>query len=295
MLDTAGIFEAPAAERQIEEPRPPFTVWRVLIYLALGVLALFYVVPFVWLISTSLKTPETIFDNRLIPSSLRWQNYADVIQQTDFLRWTLNSVIVTALALISITLSSALVAYPFAKLHFPLKRTLFALILGTMMLPSSVTMVPTFLIWRQLGTINTFWPLWAGNLFGSAFYIFMLRQFLMTIPDDLGDAAKVDGASHLRIFWDVMLPLIQPALIAVALFEFVAKWNDYLTPLIYLNRPGLYTLSLGLATFVESEGLDSRWDLWMAGSALAMLPVLIVFIFGQRFFVEGIATTGIKG
>lgn len=294
MLDTAGIFEAPA-ERQIEEPRPPLTVWRVLIYAALAALAIFYVVPFVWLISTSLKTPETIFDNRLIPAALRWQNYADVIQQTDFLRWTLNSAIVTLLAIVSITLSSALVAYPFAKLRFPLKRTLFALILGTMMLPSSVTMVPTFLIWRQLGTINTFWPLWAGNLFGSAFYIFMLRQFLMTIPDDLRDAAMVDGASQLRTFWDVMLPLIQPALIAVALFEFVAKWNDYLTPLIYLNRPALYTLSLGLATFVESEGLDSRWDLWMAGSVLAMLPVLIVFLLGQRFFVEGIATTGIKG
>jgi multiple sugar transport system permease protein len=176
-----------------------------------------------------------------------------------------------------------------------LKNPLFALILATMMLPSAVTMVPTFLIWRQLHAVNTLFPLWASNLFGSAFYIFMLRQFFLTIPNDLKDAAMVDGASHLRTFWSVMLPLVKPSLIAVGLFEFMAKWNDYLTPLIYLNRMDLYTLPLGLATFKQSQGFESRWDLWMASSVLMTLPMLVLFFAGQRFFIQGIATTGLKG
>jgi multiple sugar transport system permease protein len=154
--------------------------------------------------------------------------------------------------------------------------------------------VPTFLIWRGLGLVNTLWPLWAGNLFGSAFYIFMLRQFLLTIPNDLRDAAMVDGASHFRTFWSVMLPLVKPALIAVMLFEFIAKWNDYMTPLIYLNQESLYTLPLGLATFLQSQGFQTRWDLWMAGSVLMTLPILLLFFAGQRFFIAGIATTGLK-
>jgi multiple sugar transport system permease protein len=178
---------------------------------------------------------------------------------------------------------------------FPLKKVLFALILATMMLPGAVTLVPTFLIWKQLHLVNTLFPLWAGNLFGSAFYIFMLRQFLLTIPNDLRDAAMVDGASHFRTFWSIMLPLVKSALIAVMLFEFIAKWNDYLTPLIYLNRTSLYTLPLGLATFLQSQGFETRWDLWMAGSVLMTLPILVLFFAGQRFFIEGIATTGLKG
>jgi multiple sugar transport system permease protein len=160
-------------------------------------------------------------------------------------------------------------------MRFPLKNVLFALVMATMMLPGAVTMVPTFLIWRGLGLVNTLWPLWAGNLFGSAFYIFMLRQFLLTIPNDLRDAAMVDGASHFRTFWSVMLPLVKPALIAVMLFEFIAKWNDYMTPLIYLNQESLYTLPLG--------------------SVLMTLPILLLFFAGQRFFIQGIATTGLKG
>jgi multiple sugar transport system permease protein len=197
--------------------------------------------------------------------------------------------------MVTVAYSSALIAYPFAKMRFPLKNVLFALVMATMMLPGAVTMVPTFLIWRGLGLVNTLWPLWAGNLFGSAFYIFMLRQFLLTIPNDLRDAAMVDGASHFRTFWSVMLPLVKPALIAVMLFEFIAKWNDYMTPLIYLNQGSLYTLPLGLATFLQSQGFQTRWDLWMAGSVLMTLPILILYFAGQRFFIEGIATTGLKG
>lgn len=268
---------------------------RVLLYLTLLALSAMFLAPFLWLVSTSLKSPEQIFAPNVIPNPLKWSNYGEVLDSTNFLRWTRNSIVVTLLAIVTVALSSALVAYPFAKMSFPFKRYLFALILATMMLPGAVMMVPTFLIWRKLGAYNTLVPLWAGNLFGSAFYIFMLRQFFLTIPNDLKDAAMVDGASHFRTFWSVMLPLVKPALIAVMLFEFVAKWNDYMTPLIYLNKTSLYTLPLGIATFRNSQGFETRWDLWMASSVLMTVPILILFFVGQRFFIEGIATTGLKG
>ncbi len=265
------------------------------IYLALAVLSVFFLMPFVWLVSTSLKSPGEIFGASWLPQRLMWSNYATVFADTDFLLWTRNSFTVAILGMVTVAYSSALIAYPFARMSFPLKRILFALVLATMMLPGAVTMVPTFLIWRKLGLVNTLYPLWASNLFGSAFYIFMLRQFFLTIPNDLKDAAMVDGASHFRTFRSVMLPLVTPALIAVMLFEFIAKWNDYITPLIYLNRADLYTLPLGLATFTQSQGFQTRWDLWMASSVLMTLPILALFFVGQRFFIQGIATTGLKG
>jgi multiple sugar transport system permease protein len=268
---------------------------KVRIYLALIVLSALFLIPFYWLVTTSLKTQAQIFGSGWIPRPIQWSNYAEVFAHTDFLLWTRNSFVVAILGMVTVAYSSALIAYPFAKMSFPLKNVLFALVMATMMLPGAVTMVPTFLIWRGLGLVNTLWPLWAGNLFGSAFYIFMLRQFLLAIPNDLRDAAMVDGASHFRTFWSVMLPLVKPALIAVMLFEFIAKWNDYMTPLIYLNQESLYTLPLGLATFLQSQGFQTRWDLWMAGSVLMTLPILILFFAGQRFFIEGIATTGLKG
>ena len=268
---------------------------KVPLYLALIVLSGLFLIPFFWLVTTSLKTQAQIFGSGWIPRPIQWSNYAEVFANTHFLLWTRNSFIVAILGMVTVAYSSALIAYPFAKMRFPLKNVLFALVMATMMLPGAVTMVPTFLIWRGLGLVNTLWPLWAGNVFGSAFYIFMLRQFLLTIPNDLRDAAMVDGAAHFRTFWSVMVPLVKPALIAVMLFEFIAKWNDYMTPLIYLNQESLYTLPLGLATFLQSQGFQTRWDLWMAGSVLMTLPILILFFAGQRFFIEGIATTGLKG
>jgi multiple sugar transport system permease protein len=159
--------------------------------------------------------------------------------------------------------------------------------------PAAATMVPTFLIWNELNLVGTFFPLWAGNLFGSAFYIFMLRQFLLSIPQDLVDAARVDGASYMRIFWSIMLPLIKPALIAVGIFEFQAKWNDFMTPLIYLNDPDMYTMSLGLGLF--KSDYETQWALWMAASVIFTLPMVALFFLAQRFFVEGISATGLKG
>lgn len=268
---------------------------RVLIYIAVICLSVLFVLPFLWMLSASIKPLDNIFGSNLIPSRPAWENYANVFKETQFLRWIGNSVLVTGLAVSTVALSSACVAYAFAKLRFPGRRALFALILATMLLPGEVTMVPVFLIWKYLGGVNTFFPLWVPNLFGSAFYIFLMRQFFLTIPNELKEAAVVDGASQFRIFWNVMLPLVRPAIVTVVLFEFVAKWNDYITPLIYLNRPEMYTLPVGVAGFLKQPGLESRWDLWMAGSVLMTLPTILIFFVAQKQFIEGIATGAVKG
>jgi multiple sugar transport system permease protein len=157
-------------------------------------------------------------------------------------------------------------------------------------------MIPTFLIWNELGLVNTLWPLWAGNLFGSAFYIFMIRQFMMAIPQDLMDAARIDGAGFFRIYWTIMLPLVKPALAAVAIFEFNAKWNDFMTPLIYLNNPDRYTLALGLATLKTNfQELGTSWALLLTASVIFTVPMIVIFFMFQRYFIEGIAHSGIKG
>ncbi|HZS94421.1 MAG TPA: carbohydrate ABC transporter permease [Chloroflexota bacterium] len=274
-----------------ERPRVPFQ--QVGLYVALVAVSALFSLPFLWLVLTSLKAPNNVFSAGWIPHPWHPQNYADVFHYAPVLTWLRNSLLVCVLGVVSVVFSSSLVAYGFARLRFRGRKQLFALVLSTMMLPSAVTMVPTFLIWNKLHAVNTLYPLWAGNLFGSAFYIFMLRQFLFTIPQDIVDAARVDGASYLRIYWNIMLPLIKPALITVAIFEFQAKWNDFMTPLIYLNKTSLYTMSLGLSTFKTQY--ETQWALWMAASVIFTIPMVVLFFAFQRFFIEGIATTGLKG
>ena len=263
------------------------------IYLALIILSALFSIPFLWLVMTSLKDPADVFDGRWVPSSVQIENYRDVFRYAPVTTWLKNSLLVATLGAATVTLSSALVAYGFARLRFRGRNQLFALVIATYMIPGAVTMVPTFLIWNELGLVGTFYPLWANNLFGSAFYIFMLRQFLLKIPQDLVDAARVDGASYMRIFWSIMLPLIRPAMAAVAIFEFQAKWNDFMVPLIYLNKPSMYTMSLGLGMF--KSDYETQWALWMAASVIFTIPMVILFFLAQRFFIEGVATSGIKG
>jgi multiple sugar transport system permease protein len=266
------------------------------LYLALFGLSALFCVPFVWLVLTSLKPPAEVFSDNLFPSTWTWKNYTDVFDQAPIAKWMLNTFIVAVLGVTAVVFSSSLVAYGFARLRFPGRTKLFALVIATYLLPGSVTLIPTFLIWNELGAVNTLWPLWAGNLFGSAFYIFMLRQFLLTIPQDLVDSARIDGASFFRIYWNIMLPLIRPALVAVAIFEFNAKWNDFMTPLIYLNNPNRYTLALGLANFKSDfQELGTQWSLLMAASVIFTIPMVVVFFVFQRYFMEGVAHTGIKG
>lgn len=266
------------------------------LYATLFVLSVAFSMPFVWLILTSLKPPDEIFAGNLLPTTWTGENYQDIFSDVPIARWMLNTAIVSVLGVVSVVISSSFVAYGFARIRFPGRKQIFALLIATYLLPGSVTLIPTFLIWNELGAVNTLWPLWAANLFGSTFYVFMLRQFMFSIPQDLVHAARVDGASFFRIYWNIMLPLMKPALVAVAIFEFGAKWNDLLTPLIYLNTPDRYTLAVGLASLKSDyQALGTQWGLLMAASVIFTIPMILIFFLFQRYFMEGIAHSGIKG
>jgi len=297
-VDTAvRPLAAPRATRE-RTPGERGGAWlgQVVLYLVLFALAALFMFPFLWLVLTSFKAPANVFAPGFFPDPWYPQNYRDVFEIAPVARWLWNSFFVAGMGVLAVLLSSSLVAFGFARLRFRFRNQLFALVMGTYLLPSMVTLIPTFLIWNRLGAVNTTFPLWAGNLFGSAFYIFMLRQFFFTIPQDLVDAARVDGAGYGRIYWNIMLPLIKPALVAVAIFEFEAKWNDFMTPLIYLNDPNRYTLALGLATFKSDfQALGTQWSLLMAASVIFTVPMIMLFFMFQRYFMEGVATTGLKG
>jgi multiple sugar transport system permease protein len=285
------LTKASAASRQ---PARRNMQWgQIGLYVVLVAVSILFCLPFLWLVLTSLKPPAEVFSKSWIPSEIHTKNYTDVFSQAPVAMWLRNSLLIAVLGAVTVVISSAFIAFGFAHLRFRGRNALFALVIGTYMAPAAITMVPTFLIWNHLHLVGTYYPLWASNIFGSAFYIFMLRQFFMTIPRDLIDAARVDGASFLRIFAGIMLPLMKPALIVVALFEFQAKWNDFMNPLIYLNKPTMYTMSLGLASFKTDQG-PPDWSLWMAASVIFTVPMIVLFFLAQRYFIEGIATTGVK-
>src|SRR5579862_2870210 len=254
------------------------------------------------MLSTSLKpVPETMTNPpRWIPSHLVWQNYPDAINfgkadlgYSPFVVYARNTVIVTVLSVFGAVLSNSIVAYSFARLKWPGRDWFFGVTLATMMVPFPVLMVPTFALFKWLGWVGTFRPLWVPTFFASAFSIFLLRQFFRTIPMELSEAAKIDGCSEFRIFTDVIVPLARPALMVVALFTFMASWNDFLGPLIYLVDQNTFTLSLGLSAYQTQHG-GTPWNLLMAASCLVILPVVVVFFFAQKVFIQGIATSGLK-
>lgn len=273
---------------------------QLLLYaLAIGT-AILFSLPFFWTISSSLKPITEIytFPPTMWPTEPRLQNYQDVFTIAPFFRFILNTVFVTAFAMIGQILSAAAVAYGFTRFRFPGREALFFLVLSTMMLPWQVTIVPQFLLYRYLGWINTFLPLIVPSYFGGgAFFIFLLRQFFMTIPRDLDEAAKLDGASSVRIFWNIILPLSKAALATVAIFSFIDHWNDFFGPLIYLNSTEKFTISIGLRYFVSNpfESDEPREAILMAASLITALPTLVLFFAAQKYFVQGIVTTGLKG
>ena len=272
-------------------------VGRVLTYTALTVFAVVFSYPFIWLVSASFKPRSDVFDNLLIPKTFTLENYLTIWQEAPIGVWLVNSVIVTALAAVSVTASSALVAWGFAYFRFRGRGALFALVIGSMMLPGAVTMIPTFLIWNGLGATGTLTPLWAQNLFGSAFYIFLLRQFFLGLPRELFEAAKIDGAGNWRIFTRVALPLCKPALAVTLLFEIQAAWTDLLRPLIYLRDSDTFTIPRGLKSLLDQFGFGGEWhwEVVITASVITTVPMIILFFIGQRQFVDGIATTGSKG
>src|SRR5918992_1614864 len=289
----------PIAPRRREFARPISLAKRALFIALLTGLSIIFVYPFVWAVSASLKPRESVFDNRIIPANWEPENYRTVWESAKLFTWLLNSLQVGFLAAAAVTLSSAIVAFGFAYFRFPGRNFLFGLVLATMMLPFAVTMIPVFLIWNELGLVNTKVPLWAMNLFGSAFYIFLLRQFFLGIPRELFEAARVDGDTYWTMFRRIALPLAKPAIIVVLIFEFQTQWFDLLKPLIYLRDAALFTMPLGLKTILDQQGAggggEGRWEIIMAGTVVTVLPMIVIFALFQRYFVEGIATQGRKG
>lgn len=269
----------------------------VLTWIALCLLGIVFVYPFVWLVSASFKPRSQVFDNRLIPETFTLDNYVSVWQEAPLGLWLMNTVIVTVLAAVTVTFSSAMVAWGFSYFRFRGRGALFALVLATMMLPGAVTMIPTFLIWNGLGQVGTLTPLWAGNLFGSAFYIFLLRQFFLGLPRDLFEAARIDGASQFGVFWRIALPLCKPALAVVLVFEVQAVWTDLMRALIYLRDSDTFTVPRGLKSLVDAFGFGGEWhwEIIITASVITTIPMIIVFFVAQRQIIDGVASSGLKG
>jgi ABC-type glycerol-3-phosphate transport system permease component len=268
-------------------------------YVLLAGCSLLFLAPVVWMISASLQDQQGVFaiPYTWIPETPRWDNYAAVTTIFPFWRYVGNTLIITFSVTLATLLSCSLVAYGFARVRFRGRNLLFALCLSTMMLPGQVTMIPLYVMFARVGWVDTFLPLIVPSLFGTPFYIFLLRQFFMTIPREYDEAALLDGAGHLRIYWSIVLPLARPALATVALFSFVGAWNDFFGPLIYINSPENATLTLGLNMLkaqIAGTGIV-EWQVLMAGALLVMLPNVVVFLLAQRHFVKGLAIGGLRG
>ncbi len=269
-------------------------VLPIIISIALFLLACSMLIPFIWMVSTSLMSELEVyqFPPKFLPTSWRWSNFIEAMTLQPFGRFFLNSAIVAAASVIGQLIFCSMAAYAFARLPFRGREKLFALYLSTMMIPAIVTIIPAFLIINSFGWMNTYWALFTPTL-SSVWGIFLLRQFFQTIPKDLEDAARVDGASEFTIFWKIVMPLSKPALATLAIFAFMGSWKDFLWPLIVTNRMDMRTVEVGIANFSSLYTTD--WPHQMAAAVVVMLPIIVVFIFAQKYFVRGITLTGLKG
>jgi len=258
-------------------------------------LAVAFLVPLVWLASTSLKTSGQVFIQPIewIPNPPQWDNYPEVFRRLQFGRFIVNTLYVTVMGTVGSVLSSLMVAFGLAKIRWPGRDLLFALLVGTMMLPGIVTMIPVFIMFKQIGWVGTFYPLWVPSWFGSAFYIFLVRQYMLTLPNELNEAARIDGANNFAILWRVIVPLCGPAIASVAIFSFLAHYNNFMGPLIYLSDNNMYTIPLGLLWFQGRFG--NFWHLVMAASMISVAPVIALFFFAQSYFVQGVQFAGLAG
>ncbi|MBB6731291.1 carbohydrate ABC transporter permease [Cohnella zeiphila] len=262
---------------------------------ALILVGCLFLFPIVWLFLTAVKTPEEIFavPPSLLPEHWRWSNYADAVSAIPFGRYMGNTLLLCAINIAGQLLSAPLVAYSISKIPWSGRGLVFSLIVGTMILPGQVQLIPVYIIFSKLGWVGTFLPLTIGSFFGAPFYIFLLRQFMLGLPTELIEAAKIDGASELRIYARIMLPLLQPPLMTIALFTFVASYTDFMGPLIYLNDASKWTITVGLQGFLQDHG--AQWEQLMAASALVTLPMIVLYFFGQKYFMKsGSALTGLK-
>ena len=270
------------------------------LYIIMVLLSLVFMFPFFWTVSSSLKQIWELmtFPPTWLPVTPQWQNYAEVLQSVPFLLWTWNSVYVVGLSTLGTVLSASVVAYSFARFRYRGRNAIFLITLATMMLPAQVTLIPQFVLFHKLGWVETLRPLWIPQWFGGgAFFIFLFRQFFMSLPRELDEAALIDGASYPRIFWSIILPLSGPVMATVAVISFISGWNDFVNPLIYVHTPDKYTVAVGLNYFrqiPDAAGAPTQ-HLLMAASVMVIVPVLFIFFAAQRYFVQGIVLSGIKG
>ncbi|WP_408011371.1 carbohydrate ABC transporter permease [Pseudalkalibacillus sp. A8] len=276
------------------DPKAKIKLQKGFSHVGLIIASVFFIVPFIWMVSTSLKplTQVLSYPPEWIPKPFQWSNYLNAMDYIPFFTYLDNTVVITLLSTFGVVLSCPLVAYSFAKLEWKGRNVLFFITIAVMMIPGQVTMIPLFLIFNKFGWVGTNLPLIVPSFFGVPFYIFLLRQFFLGLPDTLRDAAKIDGASEFRIYWQIMLPLAKPAVLAVGLFQFMASWTDFIGPLLYLTDETQYTLSLGLQQFQTQMGTE--WGLMMAVSTMMTVPIIILFFFLQKTFIKGIKFSGIK-
>ena len=284
-------------------------IQRSITLVVLIFLAFLFIVPVVWMVVSSLKPTQSVFDNSWLPpmTTQGWplpiphpqyfSNFSDALTLVPFGTYFRNTLIVTVFSVMGSVLSSSLVAYSFARLRWPGRDICFVLVLVTMLLPSIVTFIPQYVLFSKIHWVGTLLPLIVPTWFGNPFYIFLLRQFFRGIPQELSEAARLDGASELRIWWQVVMPLARPALAAVGIFAFAGAWEDYFNPLVYVGgNPDMWTLQLGLKAFETAAGGGSPlWNLIMAAGLVVMIPVLFAFFVGQKYFIEGVTLTGLKG
>ena len=295
------------ATRRISMPK--LSLGQIIAFVILVLVSITWIVPFLWMLATSLKTSQELVGTNFWPQNPTLEPYRiaffDFDRLPNWIRWTINTSIITFSAVIGKVISTTLVAYSFARLRWPGRDTIFALVLATMMIPGIVTMIPSFLVFAKLPAfgfqgsqnwINTFLPLTVPAFTGDAFFIFLMRQQMRGIPMELSEAAKIDGASELRIWWNVIVPLVKPVMAVIAIFTFQAAWEDFMGPLLYLQREDKYTLQLGLRQFDAAAGGLPAWNELMAASLVVMIPTIVVFLIFQKYFIEGVQLSGsLKG
>lgn len=301
MAPSNPTFSRPAQSGSVvSSGRPLISAEHGMLYLLALLLGVIFLFPFFWTLMSSLKSVQEIstFPPTWIPETFQWNNYNRVLTAVPFALWTYNSFFVVTLSTLGTVLSASLVAYSFARFRYRGRDLIFMITLGTMMLPAQVTLIPQFVLFHKLGWINTLYPLWLPAWFGGgAFAIFLLRQFILSLPKELDEAALIDGASYFRIFWQILLPLCKAVVATIAVISFIGSWNDFVNPLIYLQLPEKFTLAVGLNYFKNQPELggEPTQNLLMAASVMVILPVILIFFATQRYFVQGIVLSGIKG
>lgn len=289
-MTTATLTPTPARSRKWRTK-----VGHLILHIVMIILGATFLMPLAWVVSTSLKMPGQVFITPIewIPTEPKWENFVEVFTRLPFHLFIRNSFYVTIMGTLGIVFSSLVVAFGLSRLRWPGRDLLFTVLLATMMLPGVVTMIPVFIIFKKMGWIGTFYPLWVPAWFGGAFYIFLMRQYMMTLPIELDEAAKIDGASNFRILWQVIAPLCGPAIVTVTIFAFLQHYNAFMEPLIYISDNEMFTLPLGLLWFKGRFG--NFWHLVMAASMITITPVIVLFFLAQRYFIQGAQFSGLAG